>query len=220
MAGRVSRRRRRGASSPDFSSPTPASPPRAAVLRISGEAEGSIRPEFDWAGEIAKAVGQTVHDEFQRIAEGAAMPKRAIQSRLAGSDACANSASTTLIDRRARADRARHEGRRGKRSRHAAARSGSAEGQSELSLTAVIDGVLQSLRIDRTFVDGEGVRWIVDWKTSSHEGGDREAFLDNELARYRGQLERYARVMKVFDPDRPFRVGLYFPLLDAWRELG
>ena len=94
------------------------------------------------------------------------------------------------------------------------------EGQSELSLTAVMDGVLQSLRIDRTFVDGEGVRWIVDWKTSSHEGGDREAFLDNELARYRGQLERYARVMKVLDPDRPLRVGLYFPLLDAWRELG
>jgi len=64
------------------------------------------------------------------------------------------------------------------------------------------------------------VRWIVDWKTSSHEGGDREAFLDNELARYRGQLERYARAMRVFDPDRPLRVGLYFPLLDAWRELG
>ena len=58
-----------------FSSPAPPSPPRAAVLRISGEAEGSIRPEFDWAGEIAKAVGQIVHDEFQRIAEGAAMPK-------------------------------------------------------------------------------------------------------------------------------------------------
>ena len=57
------------------------------------------------------------------------------------------------------------------------------EGRCELSLTAVMDGVLQSLRIDRTFVDGEGVRWIVDWKTSSHEGGDREAFLDNELAR-------------------------------------
>ena len=60
----------------DFSSPAPASPPRAAVLRISGETEGSIRPEFDWAGEIAKAVGQIVHDEFQRIAEGAAMPKQ------------------------------------------------------------------------------------------------------------------------------------------------
>jgi ATP-dependent exoDNAse (exonuclease V) beta subunit len=79
--------------------------------------------------------------------------------------------------------------------------------------------VLQSLRIDRTFVDRDGVRWIVDWKTSTHEGGDRDAFLDNELQRYRGQLERYARVMRLVDPDRPQRVGLYFPLLDAWREI-
>ena len=66
------------------------------------------------------------------------------------------------------------------------------EGRSELALTAMIDGAAQSLRIDRTFVDGQGVRWIVDWKTSAHEGGDADAFLDNELERYRGQLERYA----------------------------
>ena len=81
----------------------------------------------------------------------------------------------------------------------------------------MIDGAAQSLRIDRTFVDEAGVRWIVDWKTSAHEGGDREAFLDNELERYRGQLERYAHAMKLLEPDRPLKVGLYFPLLDAWR---
>ena len=51
-------------------------------------------------------------------------------------------------------------------------------------------------RIDRTFVDAAGVRWIVDWKTSTHQGGDAEDFLDAELERYRGQLERYARAMK------------------------
>jgi ATP-dependent exoDNAse (exonuclease V) beta subunit len=80
-------------------------------------------------------------------------------------------------------------------------------------------GAVQSLRIDRSFVDGEGVRWIVDWKTSVHEGGDREAFLDNELERYRGQLERYVHALRAREPDRPVRAGLYFPLLDAWREL-
>jgi ATP-dependent exoDNAse (exonuclease V) beta subunit len=82
----------------------------------------------------------------------------------------------------------------------------------------VSDGVVQSLRIDRSFVDPDGVRWIVDWKTSAHEGGDREAFLDNELARYAPQLRRYAQAMHALD-GRPQRVGLYFPLLDAWREL-
>ena len=81
----------------------------------------------------------------------------------------------------------------------------------------MIDGVAHSLRIDRTFVDEKGVRWIVDWKTSVHEGGDREAFLDRELERYRPQLERYARALQLMEPDRPLRVGLYYPLLDAWR---
>jgi ATP-dependent helicase/nuclease subunit A len=59
----------------------------------------------------------------------------------------------------------------------------------------------------------------VDWKTSAHEGGDRETFLDRELERYRGQLERYARALQLMEPDRPVKAGLYFPLLDAWREI-
>ena len=41
-----------------------------------------------------------------------------------------------------------------------------------------------------------GVRWIIDYKTSVHEGADTAAFLDNELERYRGQLERYAALLQ------------------------
>jgi ATP-dependent exoDNAse (exonuclease V) beta subunit len=203
-----------------FETPSPPSLPHAAALRISGETEGSIRPEFDWAGAIAQAVGLVVHLDLQRIAEGRAVSQ-------------ADSASATRWERQLRElgidDTHRPAGlERIKSVMSAIAGSEQAarlldpvarEGVSELAVTAVIDGVLQSLRIDRTFVDAEGVRWVVDWKTSTHEGGDREAFLDNELARYRGQLERYARVMRLVDPDRPLRVGLYFPLLDAWREI-
>ena len=71
--------------------------------------------------------------------------------------------------------------------------------------------------IDRTFVDAEGRRWIIDFKTGSHRGGAREAYLDSELTRYRPQLERYARIMASLDV-RPVMLGLYFPLLDGWRE--
>ena len=46
--------------------------------------------------------------------------------------------------------------------------------------------------IDRSFVDAAGVRWIVDYKTSSHEGAGLDEFLDREQERYRPQLERYA----------------------------
>jgi len=71
--------------------------------------------------------------------------------------------------------------------------------------------------IDRAFVDAAGVRWIVDYKTSRHEGAGREEFLDREQERYRPQLERYAALMRKLGPE-PVRLGLYFPLLGAWRE--
>ena len=73
------------------------------------------------------------------------------------------------------------------------------------------------MAIDRTFVDAAGTRWIVDYKTSRHEGAGREEFLDREQERYRPQLERYAALMRRLGPE-PVRLGLYFPLLAAWRE--
>ena len=91
------------------------------------------------------------------------------------------------------------------------------EADSELPISRDADGMIENLRLDRTFVDESGTRWIIDYKTSVHEGGAIDAFLDSEVQRYRGQLERYARAMSSVD-DRPTRVGLYFPLLRAFRE--
>jgi len=68
--------------------------------------------------------------------------------------------------------------------------------------------------VDRIFRTAEGVRWIVDYKTSRHEGADREAFLDSERERYRAQLEAYARALASGEA----ALGLYFPLLSGWRE--
>jgi len=50
-------------------------------------------------------------------------------------------------------------------------------------------------------------------------GGDMEAFLDREQARYQVQLERYAAVFRISE-GRPVRMALYFPLLRGWREWG
>ena len=61
------------------------------------------------------------------------------------------------------------------------------------------------------------MRWIVDYKTGTHEGGDLDTFLDREQERYRKQLEQYAALMRALD-NRPVKVGLYFPLLKGWRE--
>jgi ATP-dependent exoDNAse (exonuclease V) beta subunit len=90
------------------------------------------------------------------------------------------------------------------------------EAASEIRLTIGNEDRLEHVRIDRTFVDQSGTRWIIDYKTSAHEGGNVAAFLDSEVARYKPQLERYAAAMGAID-SRPIRVGLYFPLLAQFR---
>ncbi|HEY7840511.1 MAG TPA: 3'-5' exonuclease, partial [Gammaproteobacteria bacterium] len=92
-----------------------------------------------------------------------------------------------------------------------------AEAREEYSLSGLHHGQLVSVVLDRTFVAEGGTRWIVDYKTSRHEGPDLDAFLDREQSRYREQLERYAALMRGMDA-RPIRLGLYFPLLKSWRE--
>jgi ATP-dependent exoDNAse (exonuclease V) beta subunit len=90
------------------------------------------------------------------------------------------------------------------------------EAASELRLTVVEHGMLEHMVLDRSFVDG-GTRWIIDYKTSRHEGSDATSFLEEEVARYRPQLERYAQALARID-SRPIRLGLYFPLLGSFRE--
>jgi hypothetical protein len=92
------------------------------------------------------------------------------------------------------------------------------EAACELPVCGVLDGETVSVRIDRTFVDRDGTRWIIDYKTSSHEGAGLDAFLDNERERYRGQLEQYLQLFAQWE-QRPVRTGLYFPLLREWREI-
>lgn len=88
----------------------------------------------------------------------------------------------------------------------------------EYSRCGVFDGQVVSARIDRTFVDDQGTRWVIDYKSSSHEGAGIDAFLDNERERYREQMVRYRSLFGLLE-NRPVRTALYFPLLNAWREL-
>jgi ATP-dependent helicase/nuclease subunit A len=77
-------------------------------------------------------------------------------------------------------------------------------------------GQVARVVFDRSFID-DGVRWVIDYKTSQHLGGGLEQFLDSEVERYRPQLERYARLARRMGP-QPVRLALYFPLMRAWRE--
>jgi len=203
----------------------PAPPPVAA--RQAAEAAADVGPgdayeiEFRWAGETARHVGTVVHRLLRLIARygserwqtgGGAFTARAIAAALGalGVPAAEHATATervqdalrrTLADERGRWVLAPH-----------------TEGHSEYALTGVVDGRPARFVIDRTFVDEAGVRWIVDFKTGTHEGGDLEAFLAREQERYRSQLEGYAALMNALEPGRTVRLALYFPLLQAWRE--
>ncbi len=92
------------------------------------------------------------------------------------------------------------------------------EGHAELPLTGLWNGKVESVVIDRVRIDEDGVHWIVDYKTSTHEGGDLQGFLDQESERYRPQLENYAGLYNALTA-APVRVALYFPLLQEFREV-
>ena len=84
---------------------------------------------------------------------------------------------------------------------------------SEHRLVAVVDGEQRRLVIDRLIETKEGEQWVVDYKTSTHEGADVEGFLALQQERYAQQLQRYVDAL-----EGGAHCGLYFPLLSGWRE--
>lgn len=93
----------------------------------------------------------------------------------------------------------------------------SGDGHAELALSGVVDGVVESGIMDRVRID-DGTHWIVDYKTSTHEGGDLEGFLAAEAERYRDQLTRYSVLYSAYS-GVDAHCALYFPLLQAFVEV-
>jgi len=201
----------------DWSPPVAAEPLPVATPAPMDEQ----RVEFSWVGETARHVGMLVHEVLQRIA-------------VDGLDRWDEARLEAALP--AWRERLHHIGVPGRELEHAVRRAADSvrnvlrdrtaawlldaaheETADELELSTVEGGRVRRLRIDRTFVDANGVRWIIDYKTSAHEGGGREAFLDDEVRRYHGQMETYARAFRSME-SRDIRLGLYFPLLEAWRE--
>ncbi|MEP6997280.1 MAG: UvrD-helicase domain-containing protein [Betaproteobacteria bacterium] len=198
---------------PGLPRPLPTAPRAAAVEKPA--------VEFDWVRETARQIGIVAHRLLRQCAEEGRdrwPPERIAAQRgrvvreLAGlgftGDEAESAArqvlgavSATLADVR---------GRWLFDPRHTDARS-------EYALTGVRNGVAVHVVLDRSFIDAEGVRWIIDFKLSRHEGAGRETFLDSEQARYEPQLEAYAEVARGLGA-HPIRLGLYFPLLAGWRE--
>jgi ATP-dependent exoDNAse (exonuclease V) beta subunit len=176
---------------------------------------------FEWAHATAAAIGTVTHRLLAQLArEGIATwsnervaalnPRILMELRSEGVDEQQLTQAAADVDRALRSVLADPRGRWLFDPAHA-------EAASEWALAGIDNGAVVHVSLDRTFV-ADGVRWIVDFKTGRHEGGDTTAFLAREEERYSAQLERYGRLVREFD-SRPIRLALYYPLVDAgWRE--
>jgi hypothetical protein len=191
----------------------------AAVPWQAGAAprSGDVEIEFSWAGETVRHVGTLVHRMLQKIAEDrAGWSAERIGAAKAGFVRTLLTLGVPASDVQAAADRVVQALTRSLAdARGQWVLQAHAQAFNELKLTGVFDGEIINVAIDRSFVV-DGVRWIIDYKTSVHEGGELEAFLDQERERYGPQLARYAQLMAALGPE-PVHCGLYFPLLGAWR---
>jgi len=84
------------------------------------------------------------------------------------------------------------------------------ENACELPVTGILDGQLTNAVIDRTFVDENGTRWIIDYKSGHHAGGNLDAFLAEETDRYRSQLAVYRRLFSQMG-ETDIKTALYLP---------
>jgi ATP-dependent helicase/nuclease subunit A len=189
----------------------------AAAATSTPPALRAETPVFDWVGETARRVGTLVHAELQSLSMASAdrdmirsrephfgrwlalhgVPPERLQEAAAR---VAEALIAVLADPRGRwiLQTAREDYR-------------------EHALSGRVQGEVTRVVFDRSFVDDHGVRWVIDYKTSRHVGGGLNEFLDREVERYRPQLQRYALLAQRLGPE-PVRLGLYFPLMRAWRE--
>jgi superfamily I DNA/RNA helicase len=177
--------------------------------------------DFEWAGFSARHVGTVVHAEFEYISNiglgryDIAQQARAKMWATRLQELGVPSVQlATALERVRRAVLTTLDDVRGRWLFAATHR----EAVSEFELTYRRNNRLLTLRIDRTFIAEDGTRWIIDYKTSEHQGSDLANFLAQEQVRYAEQLGSYAHVMHLLEPTRPIQLGLYFPMHSAWLE--
>jgi len=188
------------------------------VPETSVQAARTETPVFDWAGETARRVGSLVHAELQvmdlAISDAASIKNRLDHYR--GWLALHGVPDERLQDASARVIAALiavHGDERGRW----ILQKGYRDDFREHALSGLWQGEVVRVVFDRSFIDQDGVRWVIDYKTSQHAGGNLDEFLEREVERYRPQLDRYAHFARKLGPE-PVRVGLYFPLMRAWRD--
>ncbi len=184
----------------------------SAQRKLPGE-----KHRFEWVGDLLPRIGVVAHRFLQRIAREGVMhwdAKRVASERpsIAAALLCAGVMGSELEKAIARVSGALRRTLEDERGRWLL--SPHPEHQCEFAVSAVIEGKVEHVRVDRTFIE-DGTRWLIDYKVTEQLGGDPHRFVQMQIDKYRPDMQRYVRVLRLFDP-RPVRCALYLPLLGAF----
>ena len=198
--------------------PVPPELPAAGHFPEPGATDDQRSVDFYWVGAAARHAGTIVHRWCQRLSDGKTAvdisdltSMRPISRRWAANLGVGDRDLENVCDR---VEAALHGILRDDKGRWVLF----GDGASELPITGVHDGRIESIVIDRIRIDEDGTHWIIDYKTSAHEGGNLGGFLEQEAGRYRPQLTKYAAIYKNFT-GKNVRTALYFPLLQEFCEV-
>lgn len=88
--------------------------------------------------------------------------------------------------------------------------------RSEYPLAGLRAGRWISAVIDRCFEDGEGLLWVIDYKTSARSvpAEQIESYITQGVEKYRVQIEEYVGLLSVLRPGQRLRGALYFAEAD------
>jgi len=199
-------------------------PELAPALRLPDvitRGAASERPvTYEWVSGVGRHVGTVVHQFLKRASEAAGRipveyPARTFDALVRSELARLGVRPSQQREAASRVVRALENTLSSERGRWILR--STEEARSEWPLEGVVGEKLITGTVDRAFRGEDGRFWILDFKTSEHRGGNLHHFLDEEQRRYRTQMENYASLVSRLVAG-PIWLGLYFPLLDAWRE--
>ena len=90
--------------------------------------------------------------------------------------------------------------------------------RSEFSISTNQNGVIRTYVIDRTFVDKNGTRWIIDYKTGATVNENEADFIRTQSRLHRGQLCYYKNLFSKLESKKT-RIALLFTAIPKLVEI-
>ncbi|PXF63261.1 UvrD-helicase domain-containing protein [Kangiella spongicola] len=196
------------------------------LAQESSEQESLVQEnlDFDWASDTARVVGLVVHKQLELIALERTSFERLIETNFQ----TVKHQLTELLDSEEEITLGFNKAKQALLNVQTDDKGQwllkqHQDAKCEWELTGAVTDLagktsVRNFIIDRSFVDEQGTRWIVDYKTGDHQGSDLEQFIQAEIERYSPQLKQYQQLVQKVDA-RPIRTALYFPLLKQFVEI-